>query len=185
MLSQEVTMPERLDPVVPADRDMWWEETAHLWRYFWAASLKLPEGVIDAACGTGYGTSILRAYGHAATGLDRDPDAISLAHRRWSYGFIVGDMESFTFEGWGTLVSFETIEHLTRPVVFLGKLRTTTLLASVPIVPTIHYNPHHRHDFTRLSFHVMLKSAGWKIEEEHLQSHPTRTNVYCVVRCAR
>ena len=184
MLSAEV-MPERLDPRVPADRDTWWEETAHLWRYFWAASMSLRSPVIDAACGTGYGTSILRAYGHDATGIDSDALVIGTANRERGRGFLIGDIEAFSFDGFGTVVSFETIEHLREPGRFLGRLRATTLLASVPIVPTMHYNPHHRHDFTRLSFHVMLQSAGWRIAEEHLQSHPTRDNVYTVVRCDR
>src|SRR5262245_31154448 len=178
-------IPERLDPEVPPDRDEWWEETAHLWRYYWAADKPLPGGVIDAACGTGYGTAILHRAGHRVAGCDRDGDVIATARRVYGDYFFQCNIQQRDFAGYGTCVSFETLEHLPDPHGFLERLQPNVLLASTPIVPTRSYNPHHLHDFSREAFHTMLAYAGYKIMEEHLQSHPTRINVYSVVMAER
>ena len=58
--------PERVDV---AGRPRTKEELEHLARYRWAAGLARGK-VLDIACGTGYGTSLLR---DDVIGLDRDP----------------------------------------------------------------------------------------------------------------
>lgn len=177
MSLSRMTARERLDPAIPADPHLWWEETAHLWRYYYAA-VHAKGRVADAACGTGYGTDILLNAGHRTVGFDKD--ATGMCRRL--------DLDVHpTLDGFDTLVSFETLEHLKDPWAFLKGLAPslTTLLCSAPIVPTTHYNPYHLHDFTLASFQDMIEAAGFQIEETHRQSSPWRENVYAVVLARR
>ena len=84
------------------------------------------------------------------------------------------------------MVSFETLEHIEYPHAFLQRLTSVnTLICSVPVIPTVHINPHHKHDFTLDTFGEMIDAAGFRVIETQLQSAPTRKNVYAVVYAMR
>jgi SAM-dependent methyltransferase len=120
--------------------------------------------VLDCACGVGYGTRILadRATSEvSAVGVDLSPAAIDYAREHYAgprVRFVVGDAMEFSDpEGFDTIVSIETIEHLPDPVRFVDRMIAAlrpggVFVASVPVTPSVDANPHHLHDFTERSF---------------------------------
>lgn len=104
---------------------------AHMARYVWAMH-PLCQGkvVLDAACGVGYGTSILSVGAKLAVGIDLDPETVAYARERYgnpSTLFLCWDLHEMS--GFPLIpevvVSFETIEHLQHPEQFLAWLVRT------------------------------------------------------------
>ena len=88
----------------------------HIGRYRWAAK-RIGGLVLDAACGTGYGSKILRDEGDATgvVGVDISPEAVKWAcHHFPGPLYLVGDIQRGFFPGsrFEVVVSMETIEHL-------------------------------------------------------------------------
>src|SRR5436305_1878887 len=89
----------------------------HRARYRYAAGLAAHRTVLDVACGTGYGASILLGGGAPLViGVDASPDAIRRAHLHASACFRprLGSATALPVES-GTIdliTSFETIEHV-------------------------------------------------------------------------
>ncbi len=106
-----------------------WLEHQHLARYGWVAPLTAGGRVIDCACGTGYGTKMLRDWGaREVIGFDLSPDAIREA--RQSQGgdgihFAVADASALPVEshGFDAFVSLETIEHVADDRAFLAEAK--------------------------------------------------------------
>ena len=98
----------------------------HLARYQVAAQLAESRRVLDAACGEGYGTSLLVAAGaKSVVGIDSDARAVAHARRRYpGPDFIQGDVRQLPLErgAFDLVVSFETIEHVAEPEVVLDEL---------------------------------------------------------------
>jgi 2-polyprenyl-3-methyl-5-hydroxy-6-metoxy-1,4-benzoquinol methylase len=124
------------------------------------------------ACGVGYGTRLLADRNPAlrpALGVDVAPEAI--AHAKASYGgagvsFATGDALRFADpQGFDTVVSLETIEHVDEPEALFGRLVALLrpggrLVASVPTTPSVDLNPHHRTDFTEREFAALGARHG-------------------------
>lgn len=119
-------------------------EVEHLARYEWAAQFVKGKQVLDIACGAGLGSYILATTGKAkeAIGCDIDPDAIRYASfRRQNPNLIfkVANAEQFEVESdLDVIISFETIEHLPNPELFLQRAKSCLkedgyLLVSTPI----------------------------------------------------
>jgi len=105
----------------------------HTDRYEFAARLiqedkKAGASILDAACGTGYGTNILEKSGAGrVTGVDISPEAVEYAQKK--YGSAVAsfkasdvtrlDKTMLGTDGFDAIVSFETIEHIDEPLAFL------------------------------------------------------------------
>ncbi len=142
-------------------------------RYLWAAATikanKWPR-VIDAACGCGYGSTVLLDDGDAkfVVGFDVDPVSIEVAQRYWDRGietrFILNDIRNGD-PGIDSdvVVSIETIEHVAEPRELLTKFRewVPALVATVPNEDVIPFDPeqyrfHHRH-YTPAEFEVLLR----------------------------
>lgn len=147
----------------------------HLARYLWAAERLGDRGrVIDAACGCGYGSSILADRGFSVTAFDIAPDAIEYARSHWDRPGIdwrICDLSSPEFAASDAVVSFETIEHLADPRQFLAAARTSAprLIASVPnqdVIPFVRkrFPFHHRH-YTTDEFAALLGECGWAVTE--------------------
>ena len=80
-------------------------------------------------------------------------------------------------EGFDTVVSIETIEHLPDPAGFVERLVGLVrpggvLVASVPITPSVDANPHHLHDFTDRSFRRLFSRHGLEEQEQLIQDQP-------------
>jgi hypothetical protein len=143
----------------------------HIQRYEWASRYIKNKKVANAACGTNYGADILERVGNAVTGFDISEEALSIARRDELLPVVLGDIEANPMEGFEALVSLETLEHLNDPFDWLRELASSVkqLVASVPIIPTMHVNPYHKHDFTVESFLEGLASTGWTVRETWVQ----------------
>ncbi len=141
-------------------------------RYEFAARHLRPGRLLDLACGVGYGTRVLADRGGErveAVGVDRSPEAIAYARSRYGacrLRFVASDAMEFTDpEGFDTIVSIETIEHLPDPTAFVDRLVRMlrpcgVLVASVPTTPSVDANPHHLHDFSERSFRRLFLAHG-------------------------
>ncbi len=167
---------DSLERLVP-DRAAPWGVTGsktlalHLQRYAFALEHAKPGRLLDAACGVGYGTRLLsdQAPGVEAHGLDISEQTIAYARKRYGNAathFTWADALRFNDpEGFDTIVSLETIEHVPDPPALVAHLLTLlrpggVFVASVPTTPTTDVNPHHLHDFTQKSFRHMVEAHG-------------------------
>jgi ubiquinone/menaquinone biosynthesis C-methylase UbiE len=95
----------------------------------WAAACR----ILDAACGTGYGSFLLADCGaRSVTGIDSNRRRISFATRTFraeNLAFEVADCEDLHFpaQSFDLVVSSNTLEHLRRPDRFL--LQASRLLS--------------------------------------------------------
>ena len=86
----------------------------HIARYNFALLYCDKKKVVDAACGSGYGSSILSLVAAHVTGIDISESAISYANTRFSLAngeYKLGDLSDMKEEA-DVIVSFETTEHL-------------------------------------------------------------------------
>ena len=122
----------------------------HIARYQLAAGwLRSNDLVYDATCGVGYGRAILEERGPIRYhGVDRALDFIEVPND--------GAFEAQDLELWhgpaerpDVVVGFETLEHLVDPGAYISwTSRARLLFLSIPLYPTAHVNPHHKHDYT-------------------------------------
>jgi SAM-dependent methyltransferase len=145
----ERVVPDELDPGAKLLRE-------HVERYELAASLIAGgDVVVDAACGSGYGSAMLAERCARVIGLDISAEAIAYAGRRYARGnllFSVQDLARGPVPECDVLVSFETVEHLPRFEPFLEGAKNNVrgqIILSTPVIPTRHFNPFHLQDFTR------------------------------------
>lgn len=120
--AEAVATEERIDPrFSPAE---FLQE--HAARYVLAARYCAGKTVLDVASGIGYGTDYLQKRGAQAVGLEIDESAIAFARTKYTgptYSQGSADrMSPGWSESYDVVVSFETIEHLSDPGVFLGEV---------------------------------------------------------------
>lgn len=106
----------------------------HLARYIFALPYCVNKKVLDAACGTGYGSYILSSVATDVQGVDVDRKTIEYANLNFksffSYiNFNICDFERDFFSSFSdskkydVIISFETIEHLENPEFFLSNIQ--------------------------------------------------------------
>lgn len=144
----------------------------HLARYRFAQRFVTGGRVLDCACGVGYGSALLADAERTPAqilGVDIDPAAVGYAQRRYSSAildFQAGDGCKLTDrDGFDLIVSLETVEHVPDPAaLFANFVRLLkpggTLVASVPVTPSVDVNPYHLHDFTESSFRKLAARTG-------------------------
>lgn len=94
----------------------------HLQRYHAVLDLVRGKKVLDAACGTGYGTALMASVAAEATGVDISAEAVQYAKRRYaSCGnahYLEASVDALPFpdHSFDVIVSFETIEHVPEEV---------------------------------------------------------------------
>jgi len=109
---------------------------AHIARYNFALMYARNKKVLDAACGSGYGTDLLYDVAESIVGIDICEQAMELADKKYRPLFTVGDLDDhFPPHQYDIVISFETIEHLDNPEVFLENVRNHSkeFLFSIPI----------------------------------------------------
>jgi SAM-dependent methyltransferase len=134
--------------------------------------------VLDAGCGTGYGSQILAKSGaKSVIGVDLDRRNVAFARKRYSglnLTFGVADIEKLDFadESFDLVVASNSIEHLHHPEIFLQRTRRLlrpegkALIAVPPIYTNadaqvhagIHY---HRSNLTVAEWAARIGDAGF------------------------
>jgi 2-polyprenyl-3-methyl-5-hydroxy-6-metoxy-1,4-benzoquinol methylase len=157
----------------------------HMDRYLFASKHIAGKRVLDLACGSGYGTYILKHLGaKEVTGIDVSVEAISTAKANHSIPgieFMCCDAAAWKpNEKYDAIISFETVEHLTKPDIFLESLAEALLPNGLLIISSpnvLHYskakipvkNEFHKTEMTYGEF-VSLVSAKFLIQEQWEQS---------------
>lgn len=160
----------------------------HEERYKFATIFVKDLDVLDAACGTGYGSLLLKNAGATTvTGIDISQDAVNFAIEHYSNCGIFFDCCNLMEKDLGkncydTIVSFETIEHVPNPEQlvssFYNALKTGgKLIVSSPnrIITSPGYIPHKKGKPNN-EFHTIEYSL---IEFKNLLSaHFTNVDIY-------
>ncbi len=141
--------------------DLWSE---HVARYAFARRYAEGKRVLDAGCGTGYGSAELAQSAAEVTGVDIAPDAIEYANANYPIAglrFLESSCASVPFpaEWFDVVVAFEVIEHLTDYHAFLNECARVLTHHGLLIVSSpnkLYYaktraetgpNPYHQHEF--------------------------------------
>ena len=101
----------------------------HLARYLFAAGFCAGKRVLDLACGSGYGSYILKILGAAqVVGVDSDPAAIELAGQNYQTPGIIfrtSDAAALELEDapFDVVVAFEALEQVSNAEAFLENTR--------------------------------------------------------------
>jgi SAM-dependent methyltransferase len=147
---------ERFDPEQMQGRLL---EAEHVARYRWAAALVTDKRVLDAGCGTGYGSELLAREGATeVVGIDVDVDTVDAAQRASTgkTAFVAADLLALPAElgDFDVVVCFEVLEHLDDPEVALNRLAAVLRPGGVLAVSSPNRdvyppgNPFHLHEFT-------------------------------------
>jgi 2-polyprenyl-3-methyl-5-hydroxy-6-metoxy-1,4-benzoquinol methylase len=106
---------------------------AHIARYQLAAEMAANGDVIlDAACGLGYGSALLASQFPSSTVIGLDNSAFAVEYARANFASVLSNVEFYESDvcdvrkvlsgrKLNLLVSFETIEHIPKPEIFLAE----------------------------------------------------------------
>jgi len=139
----------------------------HLLNYKFASEFVKGKSVLDAACGSGYGTKMLELAGAArVTGIDISEEAVINAMQIYKgerSEFITADIHKLPFvdKSYDIIISFETIEHIDDGAIWLQESARVLkddgiLIISSPnrevTEPGLYFdeqptNPYHKHEY--------------------------------------
>jgi len=126
---------ERTLPDVP-EENYWFRR--HLVVYEWIAERLQGRGVVDMACGEGYGSGVLARRAANVVGVDANPEAhehARLRYQRPNLRFERGLVETFS-EPCDALVFLQTIEHVQDPGAILEHFKSMLAPGGVAYVST-------------------------------------------------
>jgi len=154
-------------------------EQEHIERYNFARNyLKTEWVVLDAACGSGYGTQILSKTAKKIIGIDVSKEAIIYAESNFkssNVDFVTANLEKkllFNNKYFDAIISFETIEHLKNQELMIKEFarvlkKEGLLIISSPDKETVTKtgveNPYHVEELTKKEF-INLVSKYFSIE---------------------
>lgn len=138
--------------------------------------------VLDCAAGIGWGSFLMaRSGAKKVVGVELSENAISAARKYYAcenVEFINSAIEDANVreDSFDVVVSFETVEHVSRPVDFLRKLRSVskpsaTLFLSTPngyafkATGRAPCNPYHEEEYSRADLEGMFAESGWAVTE--------------------
>jgi 2-polyprenyl-3-methyl-5-hydroxy-6-metoxy-1,4-benzoquinol methylase len=141
--------------------------TFHLDRYRFAAERCTGMKVLDAACGTGYGTELLGQVASEVIGVDLFEDAIDYARRHHAganVSFRQAPVELLPFPdgSFDRVASFETLEHTLSPEATVAELARVTRADGCVLVSTPNLwgeTPNHFADFDARSLGSLLDES--------------------------
>lgn len=153
---------------------------AHESIYRFAARYAKSASVLDAGCGTGYGSRILRESGASSVvGVDIDPANIRYARKRYgsSARFEVGDIEKLDQPpgSFDLVTASNSLEHLHAPSGFLTRVFAVlrpegkAILAVPPIYSRADLDVHagihyHRSNLTIQQWIDLVEKGGFLLE---------------------
>jgi SAM-dependent methyltransferase len=134
-------------------------EAEHLARYRWVSALAAERRVLDAGCGTAYGSLLLAEAGALqVTGVDHAVEVLDRAREKMPANVVLdeGDVIALPYEDgrFDLVVCFEVIEHLDDPGRALDEFRRVLAPDGVLAVSSPNRNvyppgnPHHVHEYT-------------------------------------
>lgn len=145
----------------------------HLRRYRHIVAETAGKKVLDAACGIGYGSEMLAETAAKVVGIDLS--LVALVYGRENYAadnlyWVKADAQNLPFpeRSFEVVVSFETIEHLSRPEKFLAEIRRVLTpgglaVISTPVKKSESLDKFHRFEFTPAEF-IQLISNYFTVE---------------------
>ncbi|MBI4460430.1 MAG: methyltransferase domain-containing protein [Acidobacteria bacterium] len=146
----------------------------HRARYLFARRFAAGKTVLDAACGTGYGSALLGEAARRVFGVDISREAVEYARPHYPSShlhFSQADCLALPFPPgqFDLVVAFEIIEHLEHPEEFLKELNRVLDSKGLLVLSTpnrLYYtddrqevNPFHRREFSYAEFEEILKSV--------------------------
>lgn len=149
----------------------------HEARYRFASRWAYHRRVLDAACGSGYGTAMLAESGaELVVGVDRNEEALAHAEEHYSgdrVTFERGDVQRLSYRGgFDIAVSFETVEHVDDHRAFLrglyncldprGALILSTPNRNVMSPGRLPLNEHHVREFSMPEMLRELRTIGFQ-----------------------
>lgn len=160
--------------VIPGqvDADLWNE---HLARYAFAARLASGKRVLDAGCGSGYGSAELARTARAVVALDLSADAVrhaAGAYARPNLTFLQASCAALPLASGAAelAVTYEVIEHIPEWKAFLHELRRVVSPSGQLVISTPNRgyyadsrrqsgpNPYHVHEFDFEEFAAELEA---------------------------
>ena len=156
-----------LERVLPNDERTKFLFQEHAIRYLFASQFTTSKTVLDAACGSGYGSDILSESGATkVVGIDNSSEAIEYCEKNYkkeNLEFKKDNCEKITLDTtFDVVVSFETIEHLKNQDNFLTEVKRVLKDDGIFIVSTPNTdtypsdNPFHYKEFTESEFKLFL-----------------------------
>jgi 2-polyprenyl-3-methyl-5-hydroxy-6-metoxy-1,4-benzoquinol methylase len=153
----------------------------HLARYEFAKGFVNGKSVLDVACGSGYGSAMLKRAGASkVVGIDISSQTIEYAKTHFHddrIEFVIGDAENLaSYRGFEVAISFETIEHLQHPEIFLEEIALSLAPRGTLIISTPHRESGKMFVKHQNPYHI----REWTLEEfkELLSKHFQVTNIY-------
>ncbi len=155
----------------------------HRARYEFAAQYVSDKKVLDVACGCGLGSVLLAELGNAMSVLGADIDSDTIRYGSFRYPSkkvtrkVMDVLQLEIVENFDVAVSFETIEHLEQPELFIKKVHMALkkdgiLIISTPIASETTktpFNPYHKNEWSYTDFHKILEQ-NFEITEVFVQS---------------
>ena len=156
-----------LERVLPNDERTKFLFQEHVIRYLFASQFVTSKTVLDAACGSGYGSSILLESGaKKVVGIDNSSEAIEYCEKNYkkeNLEFKKDNCEKINLDTqFDVAISFETIEHLKNQDNFLSEIKRVLKNDGIFIVSTPNTetypsgNPFHSKEFTESEFKQFL-----------------------------
>lgn len=141
---------------------------AHESVYYFAQQFARGRRIVDAACGTGYGSALLASRARSVLGIDQSKARVRFAQRtfkRANLEFRVGDIECFDFgsDHFDLCVCSNTLEHLESPQAFLRAVKAGLGPRGLVlvVVPPVYSEDDNKRCLAN-KFHVTSRSVrGW------------------------
>lgn len=146
---------------------------AHVARYAIAKGFITPgDTVIDATCGTGYGSTFISDVAGKVLAYDQVDKLTQTAD---NVEYTKCDLEKpFEFPECDVSISLETLEHLENPILLVRELQGASrkwFIFSVPLNEEPGGNPFHKQVFTKTSALQMVANPLWAMYHSFMQGN--------------
>ena len=170
----------------------------HTHSYLYASQFAGGANILDAGCGSGYGTEMLASRGGRTIGIDISPDAIRYCHlvrKGANLHFARMDVRRLAFldNSFDLVTSFEVIEHFVDYEPFLSEVWRVLRSSGRFVLATPNgtfrrlrgiTNPHHVHEFTYDELQAALAQYFDDVQIlcRHHTTREAREIAHCVER---